>query len=87
MNAYENFIGANYTDLWLLLGDNAYNGGLDNEVNTVKIGASNVNAFVGVGGPLFVDSNGDGIIDAADTPQSDGAMGLCKWPMFHIIFN
>lgn len=28
---YENYIGSNNTDVWLLLGDNAYNGGLDNE--------------------------------------------------------
>lgn len=30
-NAYENFIGSNYTNLWLLLGDNAYDGGFDSE--------------------------------------------------------
>jgi hypothetical protein len=34
----------------------------------MTIGASDVNAFVGVGGPYFVDSNDDGIIDADDTP-------------------
>jgi len=30
-NAYQNFIGNNYTDLWLLLGDNAYENGTDAE--------------------------------------------------------
>lgn len=30
-NQYHNYIGSNITDVWLLLGDNAYNGGLDNE--------------------------------------------------------
>lgn len=30
-NAYETFTGATHTDLWLMLGDNAYNTGLDIE--------------------------------------------------------
>jgi methionine-rich copper-binding protein CopC len=30
-NAYLNFNGSNYTNAWLLLGDNAYENGLDNE--------------------------------------------------------
>lgn len=30
-NQYQTYIGSNNTDVWLLLGDNAYNGGLDNE--------------------------------------------------------
>lgn len=30
-NAYYNFTGARHTDLWLMLGDNAYNTGLDTE--------------------------------------------------------
>ena len=30
-NAYENFAGSRHTDLWLMLGDNAYNSGTDNE--------------------------------------------------------
>ncbi len=30
-NAYQNFIGSNYTDAWLLLGDNAYENGTDGE--------------------------------------------------------
>ncbi|HET7524617.1 MAG TPA: hypothetical protein VFK10_01625, partial [Burkholderiaceae bacterium] len=51
-------------------------GGGTKQVNVMTIGASDVNAFVGIGGPYFVDSNGDGIIDASDTPQSDGAMGF-----------
>ena len=42
----------------------------------MKIGASNVNAFVGVGGPYWRDSNGDGVIDTNDTPATDGAMGI-----------
>ena len=46
------------------------------QVNVMTIGASDVNAFVGIGGPYFVDSNGDGLIDESDTPESDGAMGF-----------
>ena len=45
-------------------------------VNTMTIGASDVNAFIGIGGPYFVDSNDDGIIDSNDTPETDGAMGF-----------
>jgi len=30
-NAYRTYVGSNATDLWLLLGDNAYNAGLDAE--------------------------------------------------------
>jgi len=30
-NAYTNFTGARHTDLWLMLGDNAYNSGTDGE--------------------------------------------------------
>jgi len=30
-DAYENFTGARHTDLWLMLGDNAYESGLDSE--------------------------------------------------------
>jgi hypothetical protein len=51
-------------------------GGATKQVNVMTIGARDINAFVGIGGPYFVDSNGDGIIDTADTPQSDGAMGF-----------
>ena len=46
------------------------------QVNVMTIGASDVNAFVGIGGPYFVDSNGDGLINESDTPQADGAMGF-----------
>ena len=45
-------------------------------VNVLKVGASNVNAFVGVGGPYWRDSNGDGVIDDTDTPDADGALGV-----------
>jgi acid phosphatase type 7 len=34
LGAYRNFIGNNIPDLWLLLGDNAYDGGLDAEYNS-----------------------------------------------------
>ena len=44
--------------------------------STLEIGASDVNVFVGLGGPYWVDSNGDGKIDATDTPASSGATGL-----------
>ncbi|HMJ89761.1 MAG TPA: hypothetical protein VK530_08085, partial [Candidatus Acidoferrum sp.] len=50
--------------------------GTTKQLTVMTIGASNVNAFVGVGGPYFVDSNDDGVIDSNDTPQSDGAMGV-----------
>jgi hypothetical protein len=33
-DAYENFTGARHTDLWLMLGDNAYYSGLDAEYQT-----------------------------------------------------
>ena len=33
-NAYLNFNGTNYTDAWILLGDNAYNSGTDAEYQT-----------------------------------------------------
>ena len=45
-------------------------------VRVLKVGASHVNAFVGVGGPYFEDSDGDGDIDGDDTPAADGAMGV-----------
>ncbi len=34
LNQYLNYMGANYTDLWLLLGDNAYDNGTDAEYQT-----------------------------------------------------
>ena len=42
----------------------------------LEIGATNVHLFVGLGGPYWVDSNGDGTINASDTPASTGATGL-----------
>ena len=30
-NQYQSFLGTGYTDVWMLLGDNAYNSGLDSE--------------------------------------------------------
>ncbi len=44
------------------------------EVSVLTIGASNVDAFAGLG-PYFIDSNNDGVIDGSDTPSSD-AVGL-----------
>jgi hypothetical protein len=49
-------------------------GATTKEVSVLTVGASSINAFVGIG-PYFVDSNGDGTIDGADTPSSD-AVGL-----------
>jgi len=45
------------------------------QMSILEIGASNVNAFVGIGGPYWVDSNGDGVIDESDTPDAEGALG------------
>lgn len=33
-NTYQSYAGTNYTDIWLLLGDNAYNSGTDAEFQT-----------------------------------------------------
>jgi len=46
------------------------------EVSTVKVGIGNGYAFAGIGGPYWTDSNGDGIIDENDTPDSEGALGV-----------
>ena len=46
------------------------------EVDTLKVGAAGVHAFVGVGGPYWQDTTGDGIIDGSDSPAAAGAMGL-----------
>ncbi len=46
------------------------------EVETMTIGASNVHVFAGIGGPYWVDSNNDGVINSSDTPDSDGAIGI-----------
>ncbi|MHB8524143.1 MAG: LEPR-XLL domain-containing protein, partial [Limisphaerales bacterium] len=63
------------TDLTVPLtgGSAGRNGTTDVEVMT--IGASNVHVFVGVGGPYWQDSNGDGQITSADTPDAN-AIGL-----------
>jgi hypothetical protein len=34
LNQYQNYVGNGYTDVWLLMGDNAYVYGLDNEYQT-----------------------------------------------------
>ena len=36
----------------------------------------NVKVFAGVGGPYWVDSNGDDKIDGSDTPLTAGALGV-----------
>ena len=51
------------------------------KASLLKIGASNVNAFVGVGGPYFQDDSGpegapDGVIDELDSVLDEEAMGL-----------
>ncbi|MDA1016718.1 MAG: hypothetical protein O3A00_19955, partial [Planctomycetota bacterium] len=62
------------------------------DVSILKIGASDVNVFVGSGGPYFQDNRhpdptdptntdaaldgGDGVIDDFDTPDADGATGV-----------
>jgi len=44
----------------------------DMEMNVIKIGANDVDAFIGFGsGSYFVDSNSDGIIDSNDTPNEN----------------
>ena len=48
--------------------------GTTKEVAIVSVGASNVDAFAGLG-PYFVDSDGNGTIDSSDTPSSD-AVGV-----------
>jgi len=54
-----------------LVGDTAFT-----EMGVVKIGGNNIRGFVGAGGPYWVDSNHDGVIDGTDTPVSGGAIGL-----------
>lgn len=48
--------------------------GTTKDVAVVSVGASNVDAFAGLG-PYFVDSNGDGTIDDTDSPSTD-AVGV-----------
>lgn len=47
-----------------------------NDLSLLKIGASDVKVFVGTGGPYYVDSNGDGMIDDDDELAEEGATGL-----------
>src|SRR5207237_676744 len=47
--------------------------GTSKTVNVLTVGASHVNAFVGVGNP---DSNNDGLFDQNDDPAANGAIGL-----------
>ena len=46
------------------------------QVTPMLIGGTNLNVFVGDGGPYFVDSDGDGDIDGDDERQTAGAVGL-----------
>ena len=48
--------------------------GATKDVSVMTVGASNIDAFVGLG-PYYVDSNNDGKIDSSDTPSAD-AVGL-----------
>lgn len=41
------------------------------EVDSVTIGASDVHVFVGIGGPYWRDTNGNGALDDNDTPDPD----------------
>ena len=45
-------------------------------LNVVTFGLSNVYAFAGIGGPYWVDSNDDGVLNGDDTPNEDGALGV-----------
>ena len=40
-NGYESFTGARHTDLWLMLGDNAYSSGTDAEFQNAVFGSTN----------------------------------------------
>ena len=42
-------------------------------MNLMTVGAADVHAFVGVGGPYWQDSNGDGVVDSTNPA---GAMGI-----------
>ncbi|MFM7568170.1 MAG: hypothetical protein ACKO8O_05670, partial [Betaproteobacteria bacterium] len=39
--------------------------------DTLSVGGSRLNAFAGIGGGYFTDSNGDGVIDGLDSPNAD----------------
>ncbi|MCJ8345156.1 hypothetical protein MJH12_06425, partial [bacterium] len=56
----------------ILSADNQTLSGL--AVDTLTIGAGNVDIFIGYG-PYFIDSNNDGVIDDNDTPDAD-AFGI-----------
>ncbi|MEY4213725.1 MAG: hypothetical protein RL458_1951, partial [Pseudomonadota bacterium] len=40
-------------------------------VDTLSLGGTGLSAFAGIGGGYFTDSNGDGLINASDTPNPD----------------
>jgi len=46
------------------------------EVDSLQIGASGANAFVGLNGPYRPDTNGDGFVTDADGPADPDAVGL-----------
>ncbi|MGD8416616.1 MAG: calcium-binding protein, partial [Pseudomonadales bacterium] len=46
------------------------------EVDSLQIGSSGANVFVGLNGPYRSDTNGDGVIDSADDPADPDAVGL-----------
>ena len=46
------------------------------ELDVLLIGADNAYVFAGLGGPYWIDSNNDGKVDANDTPDADGAIGV-----------
>jgi Ca2+-binding RTX toxin-like protein len=45
-------------------------------LDIMTIGASHVHAFVGLGGPYWLDSNNDGRITSADTTHTPASIGL-----------
>ena len=51
-------------------------GGAAGDLDALTVSATNVNIFAGIGGPYFNDSDGDGVITAADTKLTAGATGL-----------
>ena len=70
-------------EMGTVLNDQLLDNGTTKDLSVMKIGASNVNVFLGDGGPYWVDSNGDGVINtnpadaiADDTPDAAGAVGI-----------
>ena len=59
-----------------VIDDQLLTNGTTKTLSVMKIGASNVNIFVGEGGPYWVDSNENGEIDGGDIPAEDGAVGI-----------